>query len=183
MTLSQARMMRDVSAALYARDLTDGKLGGLSVFVIATGVSEVLSSPFWGRYSDRSSRTVMMMGGFLAVAIGVAALAVGALPEDWHTPLVLAPIFLVVGFARAGVRLGRKTYLVDAAPGSERPLYVALTNTIIGVLALAGSAFGLVAELFGTAVLLMVFVALTALGVLVTWRLPEAERMVTSHKG
>ena len=162
---------------LYARELTGSQLRGLSLFVIAIGLAEVLSSPFWGRFSDRSSRTVMMLGGSLAVVVGIAALALKALPAGWQTPLVFAPVFLVVGFAQAGVRLGRKTYLVDGAPGAERPLYVALSNTVIGVIILLSGAFGLVAEVFGVEILLAIFVGLTALGVLACWRMPEAEQM------
>ena len=163
--------------ALYARKLTGGQIGGLSIFVIAIGLAEVLSSPFWGRFSDHSSRTVMILGGSLAIIVGFVALALGALPEGWQTPLVFAPVFLVVGFAQAGVRLGRKTYLVDGAPGAQRALYVALSNTIIGVIILLSGAFGLVAEVFGVEILLAIFIGLTALGVLVCWRMPEAGQM------
>jgi hypothetical protein len=162
---------------LYARQLTDGAIGGLSAFIVAVGLAEVLSSPFWGRFSDRSSRTVMLSAGVLAVLVGITALGVGLMPESWHTPLLLAPVFLLVGFAQAGVRLGRKTYLVDAAPELERPLYVAVNNTIIGVLTLASGAFGLVAQLLNVRALLLLFVLLTAFGALACWRMPEAERM------
>jgi hypothetical protein len=162
---------------LYARRLTGGQISGLGLFVIAVGLADVLSSPFWGRLSDRSSRTVMMLGASLAIVVGVSILVVGALPEAWKTASLLAPVFLLAGFAQAGVRLGRKTYLVDGAPELERPLYVAFSNTIIGVLTLAGGALGLLAEAFSLPLLLIVFVVLTVLGALVCWRMPEAEKM------
>jgi predicted MFS family arabinose efflux permease len=162
---------------LYARQLTDGKVGGLSLFVIAIALAEVLSSPIWGRFSDRSSRKVMMSGGALAVCAGAGALALGSLPASLHTPFALAPVFLVAGFAQAGVRLGRKTYLVDGAPEEERPLYVAVSNTLIGVLTLTSSVFGLIAQAFGVRILLFIFLALIVLGVGMCWRMPEAERM------
>ena len=44
-----------------------------------------------------------------------------------------AGVVLVVVVAQAGVRLGHKAYLVNAAPAAERPLYVALANTLIGM--------------------------------------------------
>jgi hypothetical protein len=101
------------------------------------------------------------------------------LPAAWHTAIVLSPIFLVVGFAQAGVRLGRKAYIVNAAPGPDRPTYVALTNTIIGVLTLAGGAFGVIADAYSVPALLIVFIGLTTLGVVLAWRMPEAEDMVS----
>ena len=165
---------------LYARDLTGGALSGLGVFVIAVGLAEVVSSPFWGRFSDRSSRSVMIAGGLLAAGVAVLALSLGLLPAAWQTSLLFSVVFFLVGIARAGVRLGRKTYLVDGAPKKERPLYVALMNTVIGVITLAAGALGLVAEWFGVVTLLVLFLLLTLAGVIVTWRLPEAEALATS---
>ena len=166
---------------LYARDLTGGSASGLSWFVIATGLAEVLSSPFWGRFSDRSSRVVMMLGGVLALITGVGALLLGELAPSLHTAPVFAVVFLLAGFARAGVRLGRKTYLVDSAPAEDRPLYVAFSNTIVGVITLASGALGLIAEWLSVPALLATFLLLTALGILVAWRMPEAEEMVDAQ--
>lgn len=164
--------------ALDAKALTDNRTSSLGIFVIAASLAQVLSSPFWGRFSDRSSRTVMMLGGGLAAGAGTLALVFGSLPVPWQNTYFYAFIFLLIGFARAGVRLGRKTYLVDGAPADERPLYVALSNTIIGALTLAGGAFGLVAEAFGLRALIAMFVILALAGVLVSWYMPEANQMV-----
>lgn len=46
---------------------------------------------------------------------------------------IIARIFLLIGFAQAGLWLGRKTYLVDGAPEDDRPLCVAVSNTLIGM--------------------------------------------------
>lgn len=166
--------------ALDAKTLTGSTASSLGIFVIATSLAQVLSSPFWGRFSDRSSRTVMMLGGGLAVVVGLAALLVGILPSAWQNAYLYGTIFMVLGIARGGVRLGRKTYLVDAAPDDERPLYVAVSNTIIGAITLAGSAFGLISSFFGLQILLAVFVGLALTGVLLSWRMPEADQMVKS---
>lgn len=164
--------------ALDARALTGSGGGNLGIFVIASGLAQVLSSPFWGRFADRSSRTVMMLGGGMAAAGGGLALLFGLLPAPWQTAYLYGLIFLVIGFARSGVRLGRKTYLVDAAPEADRPLYVALSNTIGGLLTLAGGSFGLIAGAFGLRVLIGLFVILALLSMFASWRLPEADRMV-----
>lgn len=162
---------------LYARDVTGGALGGLGYIVVATGLAEVLSSPFWGRFSDRSSRVVLMAGGSLAVVTGVMALLLGLAPAAWQTPLIFAFIFLLLGFARAGVRLGRKTYLVDGAPAEARPLYVAVTNTLVGAVTLGAGVLGLIAEVLSVPILLITFLLLMGSGILVAWRMPEAEKM------
>jgi hypothetical protein len=47
--------------------------------------------------------------------------------------------------AHAGIRLGRKTYLVDMAEGNQRTTYVAVSNTVIGALLLATGLVGALA--------------------------------------
>jgi MFS family permease len=166
--------------ALYARQETGADLGNLGTFVIAASLAQLLSSPIWGRFADRSSRTVMMTGGGLAILTGVFALLIGMLPGLAPPPLLFAFIFLVIGIAQAGVRLGRKTYLVDGAPGDQRPLYVALSNTLIGVVTLFAGVFGLIADLISVEALLLVFIILATLGVLVAWQMPEAENLAAA---
>jgi hypothetical protein len=168
--------------ALDAKTLTDNTASSLGIFVIATSLAQVLSSPVWGRFSDRSSRTVMMLGGGLAVVAGIMALLFGVLPLSWQTAVLYAAIFLLLGIAQAGARLGRKTYLVDAAPADDRPLYVAVSNTLIGVLTLAGGAFGLISAIFGLRVLLAIFIGLAFLGVIASWLMPEAGDMISNRR-
>lgn len=45
-------------------------------------------------------------------------------------------LFFALSIAHSGVRLGRKTYLEDIAEGDQRTDYVAVSNTVIGVLLL-----------------------------------------------
>lgn len=166
--------------SLYARQLLGEQVQNLAVFVMFSAVAAVLSSPFWGRFADRSSRVVMAAGGVGGVAAAVYALLFAIFPSGWQTGIAYAPVFLLFGFAQAGVRLGRKTYLVDAAPVDERPLYKALSNSIVGVLILVGSASGVAAEVFGVRPLIIALGALAVVGVLVSWRLPEAAAVVAT---
>ncbi|HEX6386845.1 MAG TPA: MFS transporter [Anaerolineae bacterium] len=167
---------------LYAHRLLGTEAGNLATFVMASGLAAVLSSPFWGRFADRSSRLVMAWSGVIAVGAGGFALLFARLPAAWQTATVYALVYLLIGFAQAGVRVGRKTYLVDGAPADERPLYVALSNSLVGVVTLASGAFGLAAEAFGVSRVLITFSVLIGLGIVVSWRMPEAERMTGNSK-
>ena len=66
--------------------------------------------------------------------------------------------------------MGRSTHLVDMADADTRAAYTALSNTIVGVLLIAGGIFGIVAAVAGEATVLALFsvmclgAALTALG-------------------
>jgi hypothetical protein len=119
----------------------------------------------------------MIVSSILAAATGAIALLIGQIPEDWQGVLVFAPVFLFIGFSQAGLRLGRKTYLVDGAPDDDRPLYVAISNTLIGAFTLFGGGLALIAHSFGIQSVLVVLIALALLAAGICWALPEAHEM------
>jgi len=67
--------------------------------------------------------------------LAVASFAVSGMTQQMA--FVVYPLaFFMLGVSHAGVRLGRKTYLVDMATGNQRTAYVAVSNTVIGFLLL-----------------------------------------------
>lgn len=166
--------------ALQAQQLT-GVEEGFGLFVVALGLAALSGSPVWGRVSDRvSDRLVMGLGGVIGALAAVVALGFELVPPNLASPSLFAVVFLVVGLARAGVRVGRKSYIVDAAPDGERPLYVAASNTLAGVLTLAFVAFGVVAQVVSIDATLGVLLVLCLLGAVSAWRMPASDRMVSA---
>ncbi len=163
--------------ALFARRVTGAGTGGLGFMLIAAALAQIVSNPVWGRFADADSRRVMTGAALLAAVAGGAALVLDAVPGLGASPIPFAGVFLLVGVAQAGVRLGRKTYLVDGAPAGDRPLYVALSNTVAGVVTLAGAVLGGVESLLGIRVLVAVLIALALAGAWAAARLPEVERL------
>ena len=78
--------------------------------------------------------------------------------------------------AYQGVRLGRATHLVDMADKDTRAAYTALSNTIIGLLLLAGGVFSLVANWFGGEMVLVIMAGMSGLAIMAAWRLDEVQR-------
>jgi predicted MFS family arabinose efflux permease len=162
---------------LHAQDLYGERLSALAVFVFAVGLANVVSSPFWGPFSDRSAAAVLGVAGLVGALAAGLALALALVPGlAGLPPYSYALVFFLLGLAEAGVRLGRKTYLVDAAPKDERPLYVAFSNTAIGGLALVAGLAGLIADLIGPDALIAVVGAVALAGALVGRTLPPPER-------
>lgn len=160
---------------LHAQARYGQGIGTLALFVFAAGLGAVGSSPFWGRLADRSSGGVLALSGALAAAAGVFALLLPLLPGLAGQGWAYAPVFALLGLAEQGVRLGRKTYLVDAAPDDERPLYVGSANSAIGLLALGVGALGFAVSWLGPAAVLSVLAALALFGALAASRLPPPE--------
>ena len=177
--------------ALQAQGLTGVGSGNLAILIMASSLAAILSSPFWGRFSDASARRVMVAGGIWTGTTVALALGGGFLPESVTasevglgpiTPgiALFALVFLSSGFAESGVRLGRKTYLLDGAPELKRPLMVAVANTLVGIMYAASAALGLLAGWVGVPVVLLVLGGMAVAGTVMAWRLPEAEGLMAS---
>ena len=131
----------------------------LGSFLLASSLASSVSASFWGWMADDSSRRVMIRAGAIAAASCIAAAALGwLLPNSSWLGWAVIPAYFILSIAHAGVRIGRKTYLVDMAGGNKRTDYVAVSNTVIGFALLA------VGALSGLASLVSVEVALTLLG-------------------
>ncbi len=160
---------------LLAEAATGGSVLTLGLLILATGLASALSAPLWGRASDRSSRWVLILSGAIAGALGL-----GLAVASWTGPAqafgggVYAVLFFVLGVSHAGVRLGRKIYLVDMATEHTRAAFTAVSNTAIGVLLLVGGLFGLLAQWVGTEFAIFVLALFSLAGALSAWRMPEA---------
>lgn len=99
------------------------------------------------------------------------------LPGGWTQSVwPYAAIYGLLVIVHHGVRLGRKTYLVDMASQDNRALYVALSNTLTGVLMLiVGGIIGLIAQWLGSAMLLVILAGTAFCAMLSAQRLPEVE--------
>lgn len=161
---------------LLGQDLNSG-LGMLGAFLVANGLASSLSALFWGRMADKSSKQVLIRAAFLSSLIGPAVVAVHLwveLPQTLHAWLF--PIaFFILGIAHAGVRVGRKTYVLDMAGGNKRTDYVAVGNSIIGLLLLLSGLFGLLSALIGAAGMLVLLSGIGLAGALLAFTLNDVQ--------
>ncbi len=151
-------------------------LDQLGPLVMASTAASVLASYVWGRLSDQSSRQTLMVAGGLGAAVfaalGTAGLSLGGLGG----PLGAAAGIFAAQIAYEGVRAGRKLHLTDMAEDAFRARYTALSNTLIGAALMAGGLFGLAAERFGPAQVLLAFAVIAALGAALASRLDEVQQ-------
>lgn len=152
------------------------ELGNLGPLLLASATAAIVSSYVWGRLSDTSSRqTLMWSGGLATLALGGAAL-LGLMTASPDGIWAAAALLFVAQIAYEGVRAGRKTHLTDMDTADEKAVYTALSNTMIGVLLLAGGGFGLLADVMGAAIVLAVFAGMSAVAVLVAMGLTEVQQ-------
>jgi predicted MFS family arabinose efflux permease len=132
----------------------------LGIIVIAAGLANIVSSPFWGRFSDRSSRKIMRVVALLGVMNILLMLSFPLWPAAIQNKFGFAGLLLLQVMAHAGARLSRKTYLIDYAPEKHRPSYVSLSNTLIGIFTLIAAAVGLLAGVIGVESMLLLYATL-----------------------
>jgi hypothetical protein len=148
----------------------------LIYFLLAQGLASLVSGPVWGRYADLSSRYVMMFSAMAAGLLGTVIVmtelfATALMGTDWFLPTC----FFVLMLVHDGVRLGRKTYLVDLGEGSKRTDYVAVSNTMIGIVLLIAGGAASYAQTLGISLAIVLFSAMTFASCLFIRRLPEVQ--------
>lgn len=159
---------------MLAHDKTDGALLILGLFVIADGLASLLSAPFWGRFADVSSRKVMILAGATAAATGILLVAiVNGVPALAGSPWIYPLFFFLLAVSHAGVRMGRKTYIVDLAGGNRRTDYVAVSNTVIGVVLLLAGSLGALTLIMPVSGVILILAAMGLAGARLSARLPE----------
>lgn len=153
-----------------------GGLGTLGYFLMASALASLSSAYVWGRLADRSSRRVLMYAAALAaLSNAVAAFVALAMPDGSISALLLPMMLFVLMIAHQGVRLGRSVHVVDMADLDTRATYTALSNSAVGLMLLAGGAFGVVAQQFGIGAVLALFATMAATAVAAASRLDEVQ--------
>ncbi|MEX2470058.1 MAG: MFS transporter [Pseudohongiellaceae bacterium] len=176
--ITRAALLGSALSAPYlvalVQSASDGGLSTLGSLLLAASLASFFSGGIWGRLADRSSARCMALSGALAGLTGFAAIFLTGLGMESIYPLAACVFTLYL--AHAGVRIGRKTHLVDLASADERSAMVAVSNTMIGLLLLVFAALGAWAASFHTYAGLAFFSALALLGALLSMGLREVQQ-------
>ncbi len=89
----------------------------------------------------------------------------------WTYPI----LFFVLSIAHSGIRLGRKTYVLDLAAGQKRSDYVAVSNTVIGFILLLTGAVGALSAILPPEGVILVLSLMGLAGAALARQLPEAD--------
>jgi hypothetical protein len=170
---------------LLTRDATGDRGSTLGLFIVASSLATAVSGFTWGRFADRSSRWSMVVAGTAASIAGVLVFVFRAVVDPpggalqsgggGATVPVYIALYFVLALSHTGIRVSRKTYLVDMAPADERASYVAVSNTVIGVVLLFSGSLGILGSFLSPHEVVLVFAALGLVGSAVAATLKEVE--------
>lgn len=155
-------------------------LTGLGGFIIASGLAALIGGRLFGRFADRSSKKLISIGAGLASAIILATVVLTVLPgfaaDNWFGNVLFVAAYFAVTLMHTGVRIGRKTYVVDMAQGDQRTRYVAVSNTAMGFILLVVGGVSSLLALFHVAWALVFLAVMGLIGLVAGTRLPEVSR-------
>lgn len=120
--------------AIYATTILRVPLETVGAYIVISTISSLVTNPVLSRISDRRGNRIVMIGAAIAsVVMPVIALAFGFLSNSPSLGLEFGLVFVFTGIARTASNISLPSYLLDIAPPEERPLYIGVTNSILGV--------------------------------------------------
>ncbi|MFS4490713.1 MFS transporter [Dietzia kunjamensis] len=157
-----------------------GALAGLGGFILASGVASLIGGRVFGRLADRSSRLLMAGAATAASAVAVGLVLAVSIPGfDGGSALgttVFVGAYFLLTLLHSGVRVGRKTYVVDVAEGDLRTTYVAVGNTAMGVILLVVGGISSALAVLGVQWALVFLAVLGVVGAVSAVTMPEVSR-------
>jgi MFS family permease len=157
-----------------------GALAGLGGFILASGVASLIGGRVFGRLADRSSRLLMAGAATAASAVAVALVLAVSIPGfDGGSALgatVFVGAYFLLTLLHSGVRVGRKTYVVDVAEGDLRTTYVAVGNTAMGIILLVVGGISSALAVLGVQWALVFLAVLGVVGAVSAVTMPEVSR-------
>lgn len=177
---------------VYAQQQLGAPAAVIGVYISAMTVARFGSNLVWSPLAERrGNRLVLQLSALLRMAIPVLALALPPLLR-WSLIADRVPggnqtlyyafglVFVAYGIALSGQNLANMTYLLDIAPEHERPAYVGLINTILGVVSFVPVLGGTLLDSFGFEFLFIVAFLIAFAGVLASGTLHEPRTVGTA---
>jgi len=120
--------------AIHAAAEQQSSAQSLSMFVLATGVTNMFSGLIWSKMLSRNPTRVMFWSGVLAAVAGGVAMVRATFPA-LSLLVMYVIVFALLELAVQGLTQSTKTYLALMTPAADRPRYLAISNALLGVLA------------------------------------------------
>ncbi|MDZ4720825.1 MAG: MFS transporter, partial [Roseiflexaceae bacterium] len=183
--LTRAGQIAEPFYIIYASEALGLPTSVAGLYLAVRIIAGALSNLLWSRLSDRSgNRMLVLVSAALAIVPPflvlagpalVRALALGSDGMLWALGLV----FLAAGAANDGSMLAGNTYLLEVVPEDERPSYMGLANTTLGLVTFLPVLGGLLVAWLGYNGTFVIALAFALLGALASLRLTEV-RILTN---
>lgn len=141
------------------------------VFIATVAVSAAISNIVWGRLGDARGKVWLLRLTTTLTVIPplmmVLASSVQAIAPDFLVVWLLM-LSLIAGTANDGINIASNTYLLEISPPDERPLYMGLANTLLGIGAVVPIIGGFLVSGIGYTPTFIIAAFFSTIGMLIT---------------
>jgi MFS family permease len=161
---------------IYATKELHFSAEAIGLFISSQVAGSILAGFVLGYLNERSgSKIVVQCSAILAIASPLLALLMRPIGHlaGASTVYVYSLIFLAIGALNSSYMSGFMNFVLELAPSEERATYIALTNTLCGVLLVVPFLGGWLLQATSYPVLYAVTAGSVAFALLLTFRLDE----------
>ncbi|MFQ5886797.1 MAG: MFS transporter [Anaerolineae bacterium] len=170
---------------LYARDRLGIPGGMVGLYLSAMTAVSVGSNLVWSRISDRrSNKLLLQIASILGLSIPLSALFIphlSGLLSPGSLGYLFGVVFVLLGSYTAGARIGNINFLLEISPAVERPIYLGVTNTLLGMALLASAVGGVIVEVAGFGILFSFTLAFYALAIGLSLTLSDPREEIVGY--
>ena len=131
---------------VYAKNVLNAPASSIGSYLMVLTLASICSNLFWGRLCDRrGNRLVVLIAGTIGMGVPLTVLLAGYLHS---LELVFLPLVLQ-GIYQGSIMISQVNFVLEIAPPAERPIYIGLINTILGIMTVALSVGGLIVDVAG----------------------------------
>ena len=118
----------------------------------------------------------MIVAALMTGVLGVLLFLISWLWDEALSLVWVIPVlYFLLSVAHQGVRVGRKTYVVDLAEGNKRTDYVSVSNSVIGVVLLITGFSGALSTVLPVSGIILILSLMGVAGAALGSALPEVE--------
>lgn len=181
--LSRFAAIAEPFYVVYALDSLRISPRFVGIYLAARILSAALSNLWWGRVGDVSgNRRLLILTNALGALVPWAVLGMPLLARGASADVLgyaFGVVFVLMGFSMDGSATASMNYLMEIAPADQRPLYLGLANTLLGLATFVPVLGGALVPLIGYEGLLLVAGVLAAATWLISLRLREPRTATT----
>jgi MFS family permease len=162
---------------VYAKQVLGVPTGMVGIYISAMSLVGVASNLLWARLSDRRGNELVLqvstLTGLLVPLMALLAPALQTILSQEAIHYALAFPFALLGAFNGGTLIGGVNFLLDIAPASDRPIYIGLTNTLLGVALFLSAVGGVIVDLSGFAALFSIALGLFTVALALSFSLQD----------
>jgi len=171
---------------IFALDVLGAPPSMVGFYLSAMTFAGIFSNLLWQKvdrargtyFTVKASSLLTVLAPLLAVALPWLMRVMGFTVERYGLlpAYLFTGVFLIAGGSQSGRAIGLLALLLDVAPDEERPSYVGLVNTVLGVVSLLPVFAGALIDQVGFEPIFFTATGLLLLGYLVTlgWKTADA---------